>query len=84
MNAADLVGYTHDGAIYCPRHVPQAKNTRCNCGDVDRNGACLHNCHGYGPQPLFYDWAQPGDSCDVPGCGYLDGCEPEPETALDE
>lgn len=79
MNAADVVGYAFDGAIYCLAHVPQAMDTGCSCGDVDDSGACLNNCHGYGPNPVFASDAQTGDACDVPGCGYLDGCEPEPE-----
>ena len=80
MHAYSIVGYEFDGALYCPRHVPQPSETRCTCAETDENGACLNNCHGYGPNPLFAENAQEGDACDVEGCGYLDGCEPEEET----
>ena len=79
MNAADVVGYGFDGAIYCPDHVPGAKETGCKCGETDDNGACLNNCHGYGPNPIFASDATVGDACDVEGCGYLECCEPEIE-----
>ncbi len=79
MHATDVIGYAFDGALYCPDHVPQAAETGCKCGEVDSEGACSSNCHGYGPNPVFVSDAMPGDACDVPGCGYLDGCEPEEE-----
>jgi hypothetical protein len=34
--------------------------------------------------PVFACDAAPGDACDVYGCGYLDGCEPEEEEATDD
>lgn len=77
MKAYDVVGYTFDGAIYCPQHVPQARDTDCECGKVDECGACESNCHGYGPNPVFATDVETGDACDVEGCGYLEGAEPE-------
>ncbi len=76
MNAADLIGYAFDGALYCPTHAPRAKSTGCTCGKADENGVCMSNCHGYGPSAVFLDNGQPGDACDLPGCGYLAGCDP--------
>ena len=67
MNAMDVVGYGFDGALYCPRHVPQARDTRCGCGRVDENGACESNCHGYGPNAAFPGDVEEHDVCDV--CG---------------
>jgi hypothetical protein len=84
MHAWDIVGYAFDGALYCPRHVPQAHETKCECRDIDKHGACMSNCHGYGPDPVFASDATPGDACDVDGCGYLDGCEPEEEVEEEE
>lgn len=77
MNAADVVGYSFDGALYCVRHAPKARETGCTCGEVDEYGACASNCHGYGPNPVFAGDAGEGDACDRRGCGYLPGCEPE-------
>lgn len=71
MNAADLVGYSFDGALYCPAHVPQPQETRCVCGKVDENGACESNCHGYGPTAVFADQAELGDTCDACGVELL-------------
>jgi len=84
MKAYDVIGYGFDGAIYCPDHVPTAKETGCTCGETDENGSCLNNCHGYGPNPIFAGDAQTGDACDEPDCGYLAGCEPEEEPEDEE
>jgi len=66
-NAADVIGYGFDGALYCTAHVPKPNECGCQCGKVDENGACESNCHGYGPNPVFGDQGEPGDVCDA--CG---------------
>jgi len=75
MNAADVVAYAFDGAVYCLDHVPQAHETDCTCGEADENGACMNNCHGYGPNPVFAGDIDSSESCDVDGCGLLEGEE---------
>ncbi len=35
MNAADVVAYGFDGALYCAGCVPQASTTGCTCGETD-------------------------------------------------
>ena len=64
----EIVGYGFDGAIYCPGCVPDASQTGCRCHEVDENGACMNNCHGYGPNPVFStDEGWEEDVCDT--CG---------------
>lgn len=74
MKAWEIVAYSFDGAFYCTECVKNPPE--CDCGDLDENGICANNCHGYGPNPVFAsDELEPGDACD--DCGALLGPELE-------
>ena len=52
MNAADVIGWACDGALYCNAHAPDEHDADCWCGDC--------------PAPVFADDADEDDVCDVP------------------
>jgi len=71
MNATDILGYAFDGALYCVECLTNPKECTCLRSELDENGLCSANCHGYGPNPVFGD-SEDGGTCDACGADLLD------------
>jgi hypothetical protein len=65
MRDYDIYAYAFNGALFHTYCLDNPSN--CTCGELDENGLCLNNCHGYGPNPCFTTDFEEGYTCD--SCG---------------
>jgi hypothetical protein len=55
VKAWTILAYTFDGDIYHPTKECLGNPDKCTCkpSELDEQGFCKKNCHGYGPTPVF-------------------------------